>query len=446
MKKLIIFLLLFGLYGTIFAQTNLLNVFWTRGDTIDTLRIRNSGHNFRLQEEFGLIRQYSVIEGQEPTTTETIFTFSANGRLDSVIYRNTGSAVAEYEQLFERLRWIYGVPKENNEFGINHNLTRENGFVVLTGNSSFENEQGSASLMVVVANNNTVIPYTFMIETYKFQENELIIPNGISSISSDIVPNSISSFVNGAFHTEFPEDFVEIQHGFGYIGDFLYRFSNTEITSVTIPESVTSIGIAAFRWNYLTSIIIPESVTSIGAGAFAGNFLTEVLIPNSVIIIGGDGVVGGAFDGNYLTSVNIPNSVTTIGRQAFFGNYLTSIEIPNSVTVLELEAFRSNRLTSVTLPDTMTYIGHASFSDNQLTGIIIPDSVNAIGSYAFANNPLTRITIGADVRFTDRPDMEGENFWSEREFVFDNGFDDFYKNNGRRAGTYNFVDGRWTRR
>ena len=66
----------------------------------------------------------------------------------------------------------------------------------------------------------------------------------------------------------------------------------------------------------LTSVTIPNSVTSIGDGAFDGcSGLTSVTIPNSVTSIG-----GGAFGGcSGLTSVTIPNSVTSIGGYAFYG-------------------------------------------------------------------------------------------------------------------------------
>ena len=87
--------------------------------------------------------------------------------------------------------------------------------------------------------------------------------------------------------------------------------------SITIPNSVTSIGNYAFAdCTGLTSIIIPNSVTSIGDYAFYGcTGLTSIDIPNSVTSIG-----SGAFSGcTGLTSITIPSSVTSIGSGAFSG-------------------------------------------------------------------------------------------------------------------------------
>ena len=87
-----------------------------------------------------------------------------------------------------------------------------------------------------------------------------------------------------------------------------YRSYYSSSTSITIPNSVTEIGLRAFAGcTGLTSITIPNSVTEIGAYAFEGS--------------------------TGLTSITIPNSVTRIGRYAFSGcTGLTSITIPNSVT------------------------------------------------------------------------------------------------------------------
>ena len=141
----------------------------------------------------------------------------------------------------------------------------------------------------------------------------------------------------------------------------LYSDENTEIKDLVIPNSITSIGKWAFAFcSALTSVTIPNSVTIIGEGAFLRcSGLTSVTIPNSVTSID-----RGTFSGcSGLTSVTIPNSVTSIGDNAFGGcSGLTSIIIPNSVTSIGSNAFyECSGLTSVTIPNGVTNIGGGAF-------------------------------------------------------------------------------------
>ncbi|BAV23140.1 hypothetical protein CGBL_0114110 [Corynebacterium glutamicum] len=160
-----------------------------------------------------------------------------------------------------------------------------------------------------------------------------------------------------------------------------HAFIGRLITSVTIPDSVTSIGRYAFLNNQLTSVTIPSSVTSIENDAFANNQLTSVNIPNSVTRI-----ESAAFYGNQLTSVTIPSSVTSIEGSTFGYNQLTSVTIPGSVTRIGGYAFHGNQLTSVTIPGSVTSIGRYAFRGNQLTSVTIPSSVTSIESDAFRGN------------------------------------------------------------
>ena len=135
----------------------------------------------------------------------------------------------------------------------------------------------------------------------------------------------------------------------------------SDLTSIVIPNSVTSIGGSAFfLCNNLTSVTIGNSVTSIGNKAFSYCYgLTFLTIPNSVTSIG-----DAAFYQCYnLTSVTIGNSVTSIGYQAFYWcSSLTSIEIPNSVTNIKRDAFSCcYGLTSIEIPNSVTSIGHNAF-------------------------------------------------------------------------------------
>ena len=124
-------------------------------------------------------------------------------------------------------------------------------------------------------------------------------------------------------------------------------FFNSGLTSVTIPNSVTSIGGYAFSGcSGLTSVTIGNKVTSIGDSAFYYcSGLTSVTIPDSVTSIG----YYAFYDCSGLTSVTIGNSVTSIGNYAFYGcSGLTSVTIGNSVTSIGKYAFRGcSGLTSI---------------------------------------------------------------------------------------------------
>ena len=183
-------------------------------------------------------------------------------------------------------------------------------------------------------------------------------------------------------------------NGYKVIGIGDYAFAECKnLTSVTIPNTVTYIKEYAFYFCYSLTIEIPNSVTSIGGNAFEYCYnLISITIPNSVTSIGES-----AFQYCYnLTSITIPNSVTSIGESAFDNcRSLTSVSIPNRLTSIENGTFMScTSLTSITIPNSVTSIGESAFGDcRSLTSITIPSSVTFIGAYAFVHCiDLTSIT------------------------------------------------------
>lgn len=132
------------------------------------------------------------------------------------------------------------------------------------------------------------------------------------------------------------------------------------LSSVTIPSTVTVIGVRCFKeCGSLTSIVIPSSVTSLGEGCFKNC--------------------------SSLASIDIPSSVTSLGYECFYGcSSLASIIIPSSVTSLDWSCFWDCKsLTSITIPASVTSIGSLCFAYcSSLTSIIIPASVESIGGYS----------------------------------------------------------------
>ena len=191
-------------------------------------------------------------------------------------------------------------------------------------------------------------------------------------------------------------------------GDYTYAVSNGAATitdytcagvAITIPSTLggyptVAIGDNAFySCTFLTSVVIPDSVTTIGAKAFKScTSLTSVTIPDSVITIGDDAF----YYCSSLTSVTIGNSVITIGGDAFsFCSSLDSMTFGNHVTTIGNYAFQyCSNLTSITIPDSVITIGDGAFYGcTFLTSVIIGNNVTTIGKYAFVScSSLTSIT------------------------------------------------------
>ena len=123
---------------------------------------------------------------------------------------------------------------------------------------------------------------------------------------------AIINYIGAASELEVPGEIEG--HPVAYIADGAF-YQCDSLTSITLPDGVTSIGNSAFNWcDSLTGITLPDGVTSIGNSAFRSCFsLTDITLPDSVTSIGNF-----AFDScGSLTSAVIPDGVTSIGKDAF---------------------------------------------------------------------------------------------------------------------------------
>ena len=168
-------------------------------------------------------------------------------------------------------------------------------------------------------------------------------------------------------------------------------------TGVTIPNSVTNIGVNAF-WNCsLTNVTIPDALNHIGLSAFGACFsLTSIDVAN-------ENSQYASFDGILYTrslteliqcpagktgTVTIPDSVTSIGDYAFYGcSNLTGVTIPDSVTSIGGDVFGyCNSLAGVMIGNGVTRIGNRAFEGcGSLTQLVLPASLNEIGYGAFSS-------------------------------------------------------------
>lgn len=223
-------------------------------------------------------------------------------------------------------------------------------------------------------------------------------------------------------------------NGFTYYTHFNEENNRTEAVitgykgidnDLVIPDSidnavVTSIGEKAFaESNQFESITIPDSIGSIGEGAFDcredlskvyinslenwckidfkdsgsqpmcnfadlyinGNLLTDLTVPDSITSINNY-----TFSGcTSITSVTLPNCITKICDDAFsFCDNLEKVEFGHELKSIGNYAFAYTSLKNITIPDSVTYIGDYAFSCCSFESIVIPDSLTSVNDYAFS--------------------------------------------------------------
>lgn len=190
-------------------------------------------------------------------------------------------------------------------------------------------------------------------------------------------------------------------------------FFQRNITSITFPNSITSVGRAAFYCcSLLDSVVLPEKVTVIGDMLFANcTSLRRVVIPECLTLIDNS-----AFNSCHsLDSLIIPNSVTRIEDWAFAGcKGLTYVEMSRGLTYVGRGAFGDcGALKTVIIPDLSSWsmINFGDYNSNPLTttktlkinneeirDLVIPDDVTYIGDYAFRGcTSITSVTMGENV-------------------------------------------------
>ncbi|MDE7191303.1 MAG: leucine-rich repeat domain-containing protein [Clostridia bacterium] len=224
-----------------------------------------------------------------------------------------------------------------------------------------------------------------------------------------VIPAYINSFPVKSISSDAFKDRTQLRtvilcNGIETVSGFI---GCNSITTVILPESVTTIGDSAFqKCDSLTDLdFISSSVTSLGSQAFRGcSGFTNIKLPNSVLSIGFYTFA----ECSSITNIEIPSSVTSIGAHAFDKcSSISKFDIPNSVTNIGYGAFSNcSSLVSMKIPDGVTKIDTSTFENcSSLTSIEIPSSVKEIGyTYyggAFSGcSSLTNVTFGDDSQLT----------------------------------------------
>jgi hypothetical protein len=225
---------------------------------------------------------------------------------------------------------------------------------------------------------------------------------GCTEMESVSIPDSVTSIDNYAFSSCSGLTEIMLSDFISTLGNYVF-LNCSGLSSIVIPKSVSNIGYAICMGCNLTSIevseenrwydsrddcnaIISKNSNSLSQGC------SNTIIPEGVTSIGAYAFYG-CTD---LTALVIPSSVRFIGENTFSYTGLESIVIPDAVTTIGVRAFAyCSNLASVTLPKEIKYVPSWCFNGCiNLTEITIPDSVTNISQDSFSGcKSLTSILI-----------------------------------------------------
>lgn len=200
----------------------------------------------------------------------------------------------------------------------------------------------------------------------------------------------------------------------------------TGLKSVTLPESVTSIGAFAFYGcSSLKNIVLGQNIGQIGMAAFSGTAITSFVMPSKVTVLSAETFKGcrslasvdfgssllsigdSAFeDCMKLESVIVPDSVRSIGDRAFIGTWMDEVSFGSSLETVGAYAFAGLFFRQITLPDSLVELKEGAFAScAHLASIDVGERLQTVGDRAFYYNdsltslvlPATMTSIGQDV-------------------------------------------------
>ena len=253
--------------------------------------------------------------------------------------------------------------------------------------------------------------------------NNVVIGNNVKTIPTNMfegcritsidIPESVTSIGNCAFAgcTNLKDVFVHWANPV-YINQNVFwqsRGQNVTIADVTLnmPEGKDAV-YRASSWGIFDIPIKQYELPCQNPSVYGATSSLVWAICDSTLLFSGLGAIPSYTSGNSpwyahrnsIKKVELNSNITSVGNYAFAGcTNLESIVIPNTVTSIGSYAFNGcSKLSTVTIPSSITKISDYTFSScTSLESIIIPNTVNSIGSYAFSGSNLKSVTIPSNL-------------------------------------------------
>ena len=204
---------------------------------------------------------------------------------------------------------------------------------------------------------------------------------------------------------------LKVKEGVTSIGHRAFEFCD-KLSSVSLPDSLVSIGDYAFSNCPIKKISLPPNLETLHLGAFTTTKLTSIKLPSKLKFLGPR-----VFSGTRLKTVTIPASVTTIDHEQgspFFGidtlesisvssknkNYCAKDDIlfSKDKTVL-IQYPQSKSGSSYSVPSSVKVLGDFALSGTKLKKVVLPEGLETIGLEAFhASKKIAKLSIPSTVK------------------------------------------------
>ena len=308
-------------------------------------------------------------------------------------------------------------------YGYPDNSVGEDGKIYISENGALYCYD-SETLTVTIEDVNNALPETFAPSaTYELNgktyslvaiNNRNLINDANSKLSTVVVPEGVTSIGAKAFSRYTMLSSVILPSTLKTIGDEAFAYSG-EIQNIVIPSSVESVGVGAFHSSGVQSVTW-NSAAEIPERCFMGSKLANITVTGNI-----ERINGNAFANCQLTEITLPESLAEIAGDAFSSSLQRIVFKGGNNLAIPADMFggsssQQSALTYVELGEGIVSIGEAAFKYcTSLTGkLVLPDSLETIGDEAFAYTGITAIDFGTDITnigaaaFMNCSSMEGD--------------------------------------